>query len=99
MVGGVHTFSLGSRTIGALLDLVAFDPGRPLGWKPHRSVGKLVGAPFAGKVGSLVESGAAQPPADVHDADDGARTGRRSVSQPASRDGPPRGLVCLDLLE
>jgi hypothetical protein len=42
-----------------------------------------------------LEAGAWQPPADVHDADDGAGTGRRSVPQPASRGRPARGLVCL----
>jgi hypothetical protein len=43
-----------------------------------------------------VEIGAGQPSADVHDADDGAGPGRRSVLQSASRGRPPRGLVSLD---
>jgi hypothetical protein len=44
-----------------------------------------------------VDRGAGQPSADVHDVDDGARTRRRPVPQLASRGGPARKLVCLDL--
>jgi hypothetical protein len=46
-----------------------------------------------------VERGAGQPSADVHDVDNGARTRRRPVPQSASRGGPARRLVCLDLLD